>query len=156
MDMRCPYCKKKLTIADKYRDGKVKCPNCNQSFIANPEILKPKSFDIPKPKDFVVAKPKKRFLQQIDDFFSFRSMIFPNIVRVVFALYFCVAVLLTIWCFTTELELPEVVITVLYIWGGIIGIRVVGEMLIIFFCINENLTDIRQLLKNNLKDKQKQ
>ena len=41
MKARCAHCSTKLDIPDEYTGTQVKCPQCGQSFVANPEGIKP-------------------------------------------------------------------------------------------------------------------
>ncbi len=85
------------------------------------------------------------------DFFSFRRMITPYIIMVIFWLAIIVLVLGLVGASIGVLSNKNSVLTLCLIWPiglplGILVIRIYCELLILFFRMNETLTDIKNTL----------
>jgi len=77
-------------------------------------------------------------------------MIFPQLAKVLFVVYLIVATLFTIVVLLYDDFASEgKVLDILGIWVAVVVIRITSEWVILFFRINETLTDIRQHLKDN-------
>lgn len=82
----------------------------------------------------------------MNDFLSFRKMIVPVIIQVLFWIGVVLSVLGGVVMAAVADGAGEVLIGVLWIFLGPIIVRIYCEVLIVVFRINETLTDI----KNNL------
>lgn len=79
----------------------------------------------------------------MDDFLSFRKMITPVIIQIIFWIGVAVAIIVGIVVLATADEVGTRLLGLLYIFVGPIYWRVVCEVTILFFRMNETLTDIR-------------
>lgn len=160
MKTQCPYCNQKFYAPDDYMLKRAKCVKCGQSFVVKPIDI------IPKPSNTKdkSEKSKHKILnimelkleertrwERLVDFFSFRSMIFPQLLIVVFVLLFAGTIITTIVCI---FEIKDRWSTIMWGWIMLFWFRIVMECLIIFFRMNATLTNIQKLLeKNNDKDR---
>ena len=166
MKIQCPYCNEKFNAPDDYMLKRVKCVKCGQSFVAKPINIITKPSDIkkkpgkPTHKGFNIMelkKEKRTFWEQFTDFFSFRSMIFPQLLVVAFILLFAGIIFMTVTTIMRA-DFGEDVRWGTIVWGWIMlfWFRIMMECLIIFFRMNATLTNIQKLLeKNNDKDRTK-
>lgn len=79
----------------------------------------------------------------MDDFLSFRKMITPVIIQIIFWIGVAVAIIVGIVVLATADEVGARLLGLLYIFVGPVYWRVVCEITILFFRINETLTDIK-------------
>ena len=92
------------------------------------------------------------------DFLAFRTMLTPIIIQAVFWVGVAVCVIAGMFYILTGVgqytDGPNVVKGVLLLFLGPIGVRIYCEILIIFFRINETLTEIKHSLEERRTPKQ--
>jgi hypothetical protein len=92
------------------------------------------------------------------DFLAFRTMLTPIIIQAVFWVGVAVCVIAGMFYILTGVGQytggPNVVKGVLLLFLGPIGVRIYCEILIIFFRINETLTEIKHSLEERRTPKQ--
>jgi drug/metabolite transporter (DMT)-like permease len=83
-------------------------------------------------------------------------MICPLIIKIFFGLAFAGAICYPIYVTIVEYELSEdppnilnILIPTFLVWSGLVVLRILLECAILFFRVNETLTEIRQLLKDS-------
>ncbi len=87
----------------------------------------------------------------MSDFWSFRKMVTPVIIEILFwvGVIFCIVAGLILIAAGIKGDLPQSVFSgVLLIMFGPLAVRVYCEILIVFFRINETLTEIKHLLED--------
>lgn len=144
LKIKCPHCTKMLNVPEHYLGKQIKCPNCKQLLT----VIVPKE----KPK-----QPPKKLAYGLDikvvsfwkDFFAFRSMLFPDLIK--FGWIICVigGLVFILIGFSRSVRTGDslpVLVAMLYSIVVIILTRLTCEFSILFFRINETLTEIRQLL----------
>ncbi len=85
------------------------------------------------------------------DFFAFRSMVTPFIIQIIFwlGLLVCLGVAIFLIAFGVKLhDYTDVYKGLAILLLGPLGVRIYCEILIIFFRINETLTEIKHVLED--------
>lgn len=100
--------------------------------------------------------------QDTRDYLAFRRMITPGIIQIVFWILIGVTVLGSvigifagIFAMFTEgvgAGLAGIVLSIIYLVAGIVFVRIYCELIILFFRVNETLTEIKNLLANSNTD----
>jgi len=143
MKVKCPKCKKMLNVPVKYQGQEIKCPNCNERFIAKAE----KNCQEEKVKKKKVSKNKQvTFWQDVKNHFIFNTMIIPQLIKIFYGFYMAMAFIIFIDSFfggrIFDVKFKPFNISAFIL--GLFFIRLTFELLIIFFKIHE---DIREVLK---------
>ncbi len=81
--------------------------------------------------------------RSIKEFFSFKRMLIPTLVRFIFWIGVAAAILLAIFNFTQKEWLPGLILLIL----GPLFVRMVCEYVIVLFTINDTLTDIKDIVE---------
>jgi len=153
MKTQCPYCNEKFNAPDNYIFKRVKCIKCGQSFEAKPITSEP-SDTKGKSKTFNIMELKseegRTFWKQLTDFFSFRTMILPQLLVVAFTLLFAGTTITTI--ITTiraifEEDVRGSIVICMWGWIMLFWFRIVMEWFIVLFRMNATLTNIQKLLE---------
>ncbi len=87
----------------------------------------------------------------MSDFWSFRKMVTPVIIEILFWVGAVIAILAGILCIAMSARYPGNQLAlkgVLLIIFGPLVVRIYCEILIVFFRINETLTEIKHLLEH--------
>jgi len=151
MRTQCPYCNEKFNAPDNYIFKRVKCIKCGQSFEVKP-ITSEQSDTKDKSKTFNTMELKNKegrtFWEQLTDFFSFRTMILPQLLVIAFIFLFVVITITTIIViveatFGEDVRWRAVVLG----WIMLFWFRIVIEWFIVLFRMNATLTNIQKLLE---------
>lgn len=162
--IECPSCQRKLRLTDNMVGRQVKCPACSTTFTAAgspeepPQPIQPIEDNPPAPRGlgdvsagpFAPSVPTEP--SALLDFLAFRRMVTPVIIQVLFWLLVasCVfgglAMMLVGLLASYRVEPAWILLGLFLMTLGPILVRIYCETLILFFRINETLTDIKDQL----------
>ena len=161
--VHCNKCGSRFKAPDNAAGRDAKCPKCKATIMIPGDNEDMEATHAPSPRPersvkedlveesdefaFSRSKMKKQFGSSgLMDFLSFRTMLLPLIIQIIFWLGLLAAVVYGIYLMTSG----AVVGGLLYILVGTLGWRIYCELMIVFFRINDTLTEI----KNTLQQKQ--
>jgi DNA-directed RNA polymerase subunit RPC12/RpoP len=166
IDFKCPTCGKTLQVTEMNAGKKARCPGCN-SVLTVPEASSSNNvYDPASPTNpFAGATPARapsaataagygppQGASGAGDFLSFKKMITPAIIMACFWIglaIIMVAGLVMLAGGAMDANLIRIMGGLLVLLAGPIIWRVYCEVLILFFRMNETLTDIHNTLRAN-------
>lgn len=153
----CPSCQRSMKGPDSVIGKTVKCPACQMQFAVTggPPPSAPEPLVAPLAVDFAEpSEPRKRSGGTFWDYIVFRRMITPIFIQIVFWTGVAVIVILGLLraVFSLNVSILDVVLGLLIVLVGPLLWRMYCETLIVFFRMNETLTDIRHGIDRMRKD----
>jgi hypothetical protein len=157
--INCPSCQRSIKAPDTVIGKQVKCPACQAAFTVTagpvppePEPPLAQFDDEPEP----AARRGPREPSAFGDFLAFRKMITPIIIQIIFWLFVGLQLLGGIAVMVTGAYFlrSSTGLGLLCMLGGLVGMillpvlwRIYCEILILFFRMNETLTEIKHSIE---------
>jgi len=161
IDFKCPTCGKTLQVTETNAGKKARCPGCSAVFLVPDVAVREQDYDpAVRANPFVNDPPAAGYSAPIagthervagsagwGDFFEFKRMITPTFIVAAFWLGAIGCVIAGLWLMVSSLDPQRMLLGVVVLLAGPIAWRIICEVQIVFFRMNETLTDIHNTLR---------